>query len=57
MKTDTNIKHGLYKANVINSNNMLMYIESDPKQAKQISERVNIPVWCTDNQKIYKKDT
>jgi len=56
MKTDTNIKHGLYKANVINSNNMLMYIESDPKQAKQISERVNIPVWCTDNQKIYKKD-
>jgi hypoxanthine phosphoribosyltransferase/uncharacterized HAD superfamily protein len=56
MKTDSNIKHGLYKANIINSNNMLMYIESDPKQAKQISERVNIPVWCTDNQKIYKKD-
>jgi len=56
MKTDPNLKHGIYKANVINSNNMLLYIESDPKQAKQISERVNIPIWCTDNQRIYGKD-
>ena len=57
MKTNPDIKHGIYKANIINSLNMLLYIESDVKQAKQISERVNIPVWCTDNQTLYTKET
>jgi len=53
MKT-TEEKHGYYKAGVINRlKNVLMYVESDPKQARQISSRVNIPVWCIDNQTFY----
>ena len=48
-----NESHALYKANELNNLNVKLYIESDPKQAKIIAQRVNIPVWCTDNQRIY----
>lgn len=49
-----NQSHAEYKASTINNlNNIELYIESDPAQAKIISNLVNIPVWCTDNQTLY----
>jgi uncharacterized HAD superfamily protein len=50
----TDEKHGIYKANILNNLNVLLYVESDPKQAKQISERVKIPIWCIDSQTLYR---
>lgn len=50
-----NDAHGRYKSQVLNSlTDIELYIESDPKQAKIISQLVNLPVWCTDSQKLYK---
>lgn len=49
-----NQAHSEYKASMINQMpEIQLYIESDPKQAKVISQLVSIPVWCTDNQKLY----
>jgi hypoxanthine phosphoribosyltransferase len=49
-----NQAHGKYKADILNQlPEIQLYIESDPKQANIISQLVNIPVWCTDNQKLY----
>lgn len=49
-----NQAHAEYKANTLKKlNGIELYIESDPKQAKIMSQFINIPVWCTDNQKLY----
>jgi len=49
-----NQAHGEYKAAMLNQmSEIQLYIESDPKQAKVISQLINIPIWCTDNQKLY----
>ena len=50
-----NQSHAEYKASTINSlNNIELYIESDPAQAKIISSLVkNTPIWCIDNQTLY----
>lgn len=49
-----NQSHGEYKSNIIkNLNDISLYIESDPVQAKIISSSVSIPIWCTDNQTLY----
>ena len=46
--------HAEYKANTLNKfSDIELYIESDPKQAKIMSQYINIPVWCTGNQKLY----
>jgi hypoxanthine phosphoribosyltransferase len=49
-----NQSHAEYKANTINNlPDVIFYIESDPKQAKIMSQLVKIPIWCIDNQKLY----
>lgn len=43
-----------YKLQIIQSlADIEMYIESEPAQAKIISQSINVPVWCTDNQTLY----
>lgn len=49
-----NQSHAEYKANTINSlNDIELYIESDPKQAKIMCKLIRIPIWCTDDQRLY----
>lgn len=49
-----NQSHAEYKANTLKRlSGIDLYIESDPKQAKIMSQYINIPVWCTDNQKLF----
>jgi orotate phosphoribosyltransferase len=49
-----NQSHAEYKANTLNNlSDVIFYIESDPKQAKIMSQLVKIPIWCIDNQKLY----
>ena len=51
-----NVKHAEFKSSMINGLvDIELYIESDKEQAKIISENVKIPIWCIDDQKIYRK--
>lgn len=48
--------HGRFKSQVLNNlTDIELYIESDSKQATIISQLVNIPIWCTDSQKLFKE--
>lgn len=56
MKEDKKEPHIDHKTRRINQlGDMKMYIESDSRQAEKISKNVKIPVWCTDNQTLYKR--
>lgn len=49
-----NGNHGIYKGNIYKSmKNMTLFIESDSKQAKIISEISGKPVFCINNQTFY----
>lgn len=49
-----NQAHAEYKANTLKSlTGIELYIESDPKQAKIMSQFIDMPIWCIDNQKLY----
>jgi hypoxanthine phosphoribosyltransferase len=49
-----NESHAEYKANTISKlNDIELYIESDPKQAKIMSNLINIPIWSIDDQRLY----
>jgi len=52
---DSEETHATYKSNIINKIDILLYVESDAKQAKQISSKSNVPIWCIDNQTLYTK--
>lgn len=53
-KPGGNQAHAEYKATTIkNFPELELYIESDAKQAKIMSQFINIPVWCIDDQKLY----
>lgn len=53
-----NASHSEYKAKMITDlGDMHLYIESDQEQAKYISELTSVPIWCTDNQTLYKRKT
>lgn len=50
-----NISHANYKSQTLKKlSDVELYIESDPAQATIISQNVDIPIWCTDNQTLYK---
>jgi hypoxanthine phosphoribosyltransferase len=49
-----NKAHAEYKANTLkNLFDTQLYIESEPEQAELMSRSLNIPIWCTGNQKLY----
>lgn len=53
MKT-RDVSHARHKIDIINSlPDLELFIESDARQARAIAENVSIPVWCTDNQRVY----
>jgi uncharacterized HAD superfamily protein len=50
---DINKKHHLYKFEILKNAKLDLYVESEEKQARFISENANLLVWCTDTQKYF----
>lgn len=54
MKTDETIKHAKNKIEILkNLSDVELYIESEYKQAYDISKGANIPVWCVETQQFF----
>lgn len=53
MKENPKEGHIEHKIRKIKNLPIKLFIESDVRQAKKISEKVSIPIWCIDNQKLY----
>lgn len=48
--------HARFKASVYKNSNALLFIESSERQAREINELTNMPVYCTDNNQFYDMD-
>ena len=48
--------HSIYKAEVYSKLNAIMFIESEPWQAKYINEKTDKPVYCVGDNKMYDQD-
>lgn len=53
MKENPAEGHIEHKIRKIKTLPIKLFIESDTRQAKNISAKIGIPVWCIDNQKLY----
>lgn len=54
MKSNDTIKHASNKINILKKlSDVELYIESEYKQAKDISIGANIPVWCIETQQFF----
>lgn len=55
MKTDESVKHARSKIEILKKlPDVTLYIESEYKQARDISAGTGLPVWCVDTQQFFK---